>query len=317
MDRRARATLAAVLLALAGSAALVIGAPTTRAWIDQPLPGATLPFAPASVDIHAASDTGIDRIAVLVDGLPAPDVDAPAGDLVHVAWTWSPPSPGEHLLTIIAWANGGVPSAPVSVAVTFVGRDGVAPTTPPSSPTASGLESPGAGQSPGASQSPGAGQSPGGTRPPGPSAAPTPGSSSPPGSTPKPTATPKPSQPGPTPSPRVTPAPTQPPCEPQGPTLLSPEYDAAINESQPDLEWSYDGRCLVSEWHVEVSLSNTFNDLVAMGVVPGGQDYWSVDVVLEACVNHWWRVSGIGEESGEPGEPSATYLFHVIGRSCA
>ncbi|NJD29066.1 MAG: hypothetical protein FIA92_12320, partial [Chloroflexi bacterium] len=133
MARRASASsLAAALVAWSLAAALVAGATKPVAWIDQPLPGSVLPLGPTSVTIHAASDVGIAKVRLLGDGIPVGELPAPPGDLVTLDWTWVPPAPGIHLLTVVADGTDGSPSDPVSVAVTFLEGDGPAPTAPPS-----------------------------------------------------------------------------------------------------------------------------------------------------------------------------------------
>jgi Bacterial Ig domain len=328
MDRTVRALLAlAIAGVVASSATFVTAAGVVKVWIDEPLPGDVRALAPAPVTVHAASDVGINKVRFLVDGSPAAEVPAQTGDLATITWTWQPPGLGTHVLTAFAISMDGMASAPTSVAVTFVERGFLPPTpapsgsTPPRETAASSLP-------PGVTPPPVVTPPPGPTLPPGATPAPTPHVTLPPGATPTPTPAPtKSPKPSPTPTktptptptptrpPAATPTPTPAPCIPGSATLLSPEYGAAIGESQPDLEWTYNGRCLVFEWQVEVSTSSSFNDLVALGVVPGNQDYWPVDVTLQACVDYWWRVVGFGG-SGQIGAYSANGLFHVIGRSC-
>lgn len=281
-----------VVAAFVASATLVAAAGKPKVWIDQPLPGDVLPLAPAAVTIHAASDVGTASVGFLVDGLPVAELAAPTGDLVTVAWLWQPPGLGTHLLTVVAHGMDGVPSDAVSVGVTFVDASDLPPTPPP------------LGESPGPSRDPGA------TPPP---ATSTPGATS--GPNPTPTKPPKTQPPGPTPTP--TRPPTPPPCQPQGPDLLEPEYDAAVGTGTPTFVWSDNNppSCQPIEFHIQISESNQFDELVMADMVPGDENSWTAPEGLLTCVDYWWRVLPMGE-SGEFGEPSATFLFHIIGREC-
>jgi hypothetical protein len=145
MGLRQRRGLAAALAALvttlltSSTSALAAGAPSV--WIDQPLPGATLPFSATAVVIHAADPGGIASVRLLVDGVAVGSVSAPPGDLVTVSWTWAPAGPGLHLLTAVAEGAGGTPSDPQSVAVTFAAPAESTPTPGPS-PTATACTPP-------------------------------------------------------------------------------------------------------------------------------------------------------------------------------
>jgi hypothetical protein len=296
--------------------ALAVAASPTKAWIDQPLPGAVLVFGPTPVTVHAASDSGIAKVRFLVDGNPTATVPAPGGDLVTVTWTWVPVSAGEHLLTAVADAVDGIPSDPVSVAVTFVGRDELPPSAPP---LATGTPGSSPGASGGATTAPGATPTAGPT---GGQSTPTPLPTSTSGATPAPTRTPGPTAaptlaptPPPTAAPTPTPTSTPVPCTPPAPDLLFPSDGAALNEATPTFEWAYfDGTlCPPSSFRVDISESRTFDTIAMQGIVAGDQFYWTSDPGLIACVTYSWRVVPLG---GVVGTPSVARTFHLIGREC-
>lgn len=143
--RLAALAIASLVAATALSAGLVAAATRPGIWIDQPLPGAILAFGPTPVTVHVASPGGVDRVRFLVDGLPAEEVSVSPGDLVTVAWSWTPATMGGHLLTAIAIGTDGVASVPTSVGVTFVPRDQLPPqpTEPPATPSAGPTLGPG------------------------------------------------------------------------------------------------------------------------------------------------------------------------------
>jgi len=236
---RAIAAVAAIaVMGLAVSPAA--GALRPSVWIDQPLPGALLPFGSTAVTVHAADPSGIASVRFLVDGDEAGEVSAASGDLVTVAWTWVPTSAGPHLLTVLAVADGGGVPDPVSAGVSFTdGR--VAPptaeptTTPGPTSTASSTATPTA---PSATAKP----TPTPKLTPRPTATPKPTPT--PKLTPRPTATPKPTPtatPKPTPTSTPKPTPTPAPCAPPMPDALNPPdgYQALPADNPPTFTWAY------------------------------------------------------------------------------
>jgi len=288
--------LATLLLASTASVSLVGAATKSKAWIDQPLPGAILPFGPTAVTLHAASPVGISQVRVLVDGVPETNLPAPTGELVTLDWTWQPPGPGLHLLTVVADATDGLVSDPASVAVTFVAREDLPPTPPPpetpppASPTASGAPT----------------SSPG-TASPGPT--PTP---------PRPTPTPAPTPaPTPIPAPTPTPAPTPPPCIPDAPTLDFPT-DFVILEPYAAVTflWFYspDPTCLASQLLVIDVPAHLYDGTDQFEIALGGRarQYEHVDGFLpdptdgELCGHyHWWIVASNSDGDGEQSAPGS------------
>lgn len=113
--------------------------PVTRAWIDAPLHGDTLPLAPYEVVLHANDPGGVQQIEFSVNGavqatLPNPN---PQQLLVELRYNWRPPAPGVYTLSARAANAQGNWSAPAQSVVT-VGEGTPTPThtpTPSQTPT--------------------------------------------------------------------------------------------------------------------------------------------------------------------------------------
>lgn len=124
--------------------------PPIYAWIDAPLPNATIPLAPATISFHGASPYGIELFQVRVNGqlidTVAPETTGSGGSqygtLFFADTEWSPPNAGTYLIWVRAQAGGGAFGTPVEVEVTVgsVGQAQVASppalsTAPPLKPT--------------------------------------------------------------------------------------------------------------------------------------------------------------------------------------
>lgn len=286
--RRAAGLAVASLVAVAAlSVSLVAGATPVGAWIDQPVPGAILAFAPTPVTIHAASPGGISKVRLLADGLPVAEVSAPSGDLVTIEWTWVPVAMGEHLLTAIAVGVDGAFSEPTSAGVTFVARDQLPP-EPSAGPTSGPSLGPGETPTPGATA--GSTRGPGATRTPAPL---------------------------PTPTKKPTPAPTV--CPPPVAILDSPADFAQLDypsQANPLFEWHYAGGtgCIASQ------VFNVYNQVLGFDLTvdlgPGVRSYqqrtdflWDPRNPDRQCAHYHWSVTAFNANGD--GEPSASGSFDI------
>jgi len=75
-----------------------ISGPT--AWIDAPLDGSQLPLAPVSIVLHAASQKGIRKVEVTLNGQALADLSPQNAQdrLVNAQTTWSPNAPGTYVI---------------------------------------------------------------------------------------------------------------------------------------------------------------------------------------------------------------------------
>jgi hypothetical protein len=305
--RRAAALLVIVVTVGALAATSLVSAATKpRVWIDQPLPGATLPLGITAVTVHAADPGGIAKLRFLVDGTPADEVGAPGGDLVAVPWIWTPGSAGEHLLTVVAQAAGGAYSDPVSVGVTFVAGAGPAVSPSPAAsastgptPTASTVAPP--------------------TSTPKPSATPRASTTPKPSVTPRPTPAPTPT-PTAAPTPRLTPTPAPTPCTPAAPILTGPANGASISTrvggNPPTFGWAYRPvpACPASSFEIRVStqvdLTAPLYDQVLSGA--GGPAWtWVPGAALpygRACTRYYWAVTALAADRSPGGTTAVWYL---------
>ena len=303
-----------VAAAVAASALVVLAANKPVVWIDQPLPGASLPLSPTPVTIHATSPAGIASVTFFVGDDPAAELAAPTGELVTVDWTWLPPAAGPWVLTVVAHDTAGVASDPVAVGITVVGPGGPsrsAAPTPTSGPTPTATVAP----TPTATSRSTATPRP--TATPKPTPKPTPRPT--PKPTPRPTATPKPTpkptpRPTPTPTPRPTPTPT--PCSPGAPDLVSPASGTGTTDSTPTLDWQAGSRtCAPSGYQVQVTDDRTFGTIDQSATLSGSQSSWTVADPLTACQTYVWRVRARSAADTWSGW-SNVWTFNVIGRSC-
>jgi hypothetical protein len=296
--RRLAAVSAAIVVMSAALAAAVAAAGKPRAWIDQPLPGAILALGPTPVTVHAADDGGIASVRISVDGQPASELPAAGGDLVTVQWSWAAASLGTHLLTVVAVNAAGTPSDPVSVAVTFVARDDLPPTPPPT-PSTEPLPTPTLVATPGPTPPPGATPSP----------------------TPTPTRTPSPTPsptPTPTPTPSPTPSPTPTPCPVPAPVNdAPPDGETYYDSVAPEYSWTWSGNqaCITNmvlvldldqqvndydpDWHLEFVLSPSARSYQPDVVLVPDPSEWN------GCGFYFWHVEArLADESSEWSAPS-------------
>ena len=280
----------------------------TKAWIDQPLPGAVLVFGPTPVTVHAASDSGIAKVRLPRRRQPDRRAPATGGDLVMVVWTWTPATPGQHLPD---GRRRGRRRHPVRSRLGggHVRRAGGAAALGAAVATGSPRSSPGA--SGGATTAPGR-HADGGPHRRGVDAEADPDTS---GTTPSPTRTParrlpdgcRPRSPRPRhprlhrwSTPTATPRPTPTPCAPPAPNLLFPSDGAALNEATPTFEWAVlrrhdlpagqlPGRDLrVAHVRHDGDAGHRGGRPVLLDERPG----------LIACVTYSWRVVPLGGVAG-------------------
>jgi Bacterial Ig domain len=146
--------LAAILLgACAGAVPPThdrVGGP--QAWIDAPLSGETLLLdqAPFEVIAHANDPAGLGSIEFAVNGQSMGSSAPSSGDDSHfrnVAFAWTPPAPGDYVLTITAFDSQGNPGPAAAVSVIVSGTDPTSPAvtgTPAPTATATATEVAGA-----------------------------------------------------------------------------------------------------------------------------------------------------------------------------
>lgn len=101
--------LAAILIFVAGCTLPTGGGPGPRVWIDTPLDGDILAFAPLVVKSHVSSEGGTASAALLVNGVQV-RVDTPTNPsdpLTSFAQVWEPTSPGDYGLEVVATDSDG------------------------------------------------------------------------------------------------------------------------------------------------------------------------------------------------------------------
>ncbi len=106
-----------------------------RAWIDDPLDGATVDLGPVEVVAHAYDPAGLTGMRLMVDGAVVAEnpLDA-AGVLAHLTWTWTPPADGVYVLEVTGSGKSG--TGLPGRALVIVGRTrGTAPTSSTTSTT--------------------------------------------------------------------------------------------------------------------------------------------------------------------------------------
>ena len=105
---------------------------SANAWIDAPLNDSVLPFAPVDVTSHFYHPSGVKQIELSINGSvlrtdPSPDTKT---DFVFITQKWSPPAPGEYLLSVRAQSNGGDWGDTANASVTVGEALTVTPTIP-------------------------------------------------------------------------------------------------------------------------------------------------------------------------------------------
>ena len=89
---------------LPGGVSLYLTEPTldtaTSTWFDAPLDGMVLPPAPYEVVFHGASNAGVERGELLINGTQVAVLPNPEVGLILAVFhtTWSPPGPGQYTL---------------------------------------------------------------------------------------------------------------------------------------------------------------------------------------------------------------------------
>jgi hypothetical protein len=100
---------AAILIFVGGCTLPTGGGPGPRVWIDTPLDGDLLAFAPLVVKSHVSSEGGTTSAALLVNGVQV-RVDTPTNPsdpLTSFAQVWEPTSPGDYGLEVVATDSDG------------------------------------------------------------------------------------------------------------------------------------------------------------------------------------------------------------------
>ena len=114
----------AVIVSLLAGCSLTAPGGGVSVWIDVPLDGLTFPDVRAlEIEGHAASQGGVARIEIWIDGALLTTIDDPPmeGDLAafHVGWT--PSAPGDYSIQALAFGSDGTPGRPDAARVTFGG----------------------------------------------------------------------------------------------------------------------------------------------------------------------------------------------------
>jgi len=99
---------AAMMIFVAGCTLPTGGGPGPRVWIDTPLNGDLLAFAPVVVKSHVSSEGGIASAALLVNGVQVRmDTPTTSEPLTSFAQVWEPTSPGDYGLEVVATDSDG------------------------------------------------------------------------------------------------------------------------------------------------------------------------------------------------------------------
>jgi hypothetical protein len=123
------------LLAACSQSTSIAGEP--RTWIDVPVNGLEVqPGQPVQIEGHAAHTAGVDHIEFWFDGELQMTQDDPSteGNLAYFVQAWTPPSPGDHTIQVVAIGADGSGSQPDSVRIRVGGQ--VAEVTQAPIPTA-------------------------------------------------------------------------------------------------------------------------------------------------------------------------------------
>ncbi len=101
--------ITAILIFVAGCSLPTGGGAGPRVWIDTPLDGDTVAFAPLIVKSHVSSEGGTASAALLVNGVQV-RVDTPTNPsdpLTSFAQVWEPTAPGDYGLEVVATDSRG------------------------------------------------------------------------------------------------------------------------------------------------------------------------------------------------------------------
>lgn len=81
----------------------------SQAWLDAPLDGSLLPWAPYEVVFHGSAPEGVQQGEFSVNGqVQADSISPPSGEsLVTFRLEWSPPAPGEYALQVRTFSKNG------------------------------------------------------------------------------------------------------------------------------------------------------------------------------------------------------------------
>ena len=112
----------------------------SRAWIDAPLPGSSLPLAAIDIVAHAASPDGIASFEINLNGqllaVTGPDPGSIDQTLMYTRHAWQPAAPGSYLIEVKAFDRKNQPGPPAQVMVVIGPRETIPPSmTPTSNPT--------------------------------------------------------------------------------------------------------------------------------------------------------------------------------------
>jgi hypothetical protein len=124
MRRFTRLWLLLTALPLITSCNFFARASGTMAWIDAPLDGLQIHLGQiVTIEGHAASTTGIERIELWVDEQLLLEQRSPdqVGSLSRLSFDWSPSEPGTYTIQIVAYSQDGSISPPDTITL-YVGQ---------------------------------------------------------------------------------------------------------------------------------------------------------------------------------------------------
>lgn len=96
---------------------------SVQTWIDAPLDGSTIPFAPYEIVLHAYDPTGVTQVELMANGsllATLPNANSNQG-LALLKYMWSPPAPGNYTLSARAQSGNGLPGSEANAVITVAG----------------------------------------------------------------------------------------------------------------------------------------------------------------------------------------------------
>jgi len=96
---------------------------SVRTWIDAPLDGSSIPFAPYEIVLHAYDLGGVAQVELKANGSPLailPNANSEQ-NLATLKYMWSPRAPGNYTLSARAQGGNGLPGSEAIAVITVVG----------------------------------------------------------------------------------------------------------------------------------------------------------------------------------------------------